>query len=72
MELIGTCLLVYAAYMIFSWFREVPLKAFFYWGGFIGGVALAIRLLDAGYGAFGGLAFTVCAVSGILISGRIE
>ena len=72
MILIGTCVLVYAACMVFGWFREVPLKAFFYWGGFIGGFALAIRLLDAGYGAFGGIAFVTCAVMGIVISGKIE
>ncbi len=72
MILIGTCVIIYAAYMIFCWFKDAPVKAFFYWGGFIGGFALAIQLLDAGYGAFGGLAFSICSIGGVLISGRIK
>ena len=72
MALIGFLGIAYVVCMLLVAFKEAPLASLFFYGGFVGGFALAIRLFDAGYGAFGGIAFTTCALSGIAISGRLE
>ena len=71
-ELIGFLVLGYVAYLMLVAFKEAPLASLFFYGGFIGGFALMIRMGDAGYGGISGVVFAICAISGIAISGRIE
>ena len=72
MIVIGFLVIAYVVCMLLVAFKEAPLASLFLYGGFVGGFALAIRLFDAGYGAFGGVVFGICAISGIVISGRLE
>ena len=72
MELIGFLVICYGVYMLLLAFKEAPLASLFFYGGFIGGFALMIRMIDAGYKGISGVVFGICAISGIAISGRIE
>ena len=72
MTLIGLLVIAFMACMLLVAFKEAPLASLFLYGGFVGGFALMLRMIDAGYGGISGVVFGICAVSGIAISGRIE
>ena len=72
MELIGFLVIAYGACLLLVAFKEAPLASLFFYGGFVGGFALMIRMHDAGYGGISGVVFGICAISGIAISGRIK